>query len=550
MSYNKETGMYEGYIYKIYNDVNDKIYIGQTIQTIEERLRKHTSDAFTRDTGMAIHAAIRKYGKENFHISEIECIKHKSKKELVSLLNKREIDNISLYNTISPNGYNISAGGVLNDTKKIPVIRYDTTIEKYFNYESITAASVDTGLDISRIYACCSGKCLSSNGNIFRYASDGISEDDINKYIQLHPKIKKFDYDGTLINIYLSATLAVEDVRKEFPKASTSGITACCKDKQKTAYGYVWRYEYDDFDVDDKYYIELVLSKNKEYIPKKDNIFIEKHDKYTGELIETYDGFKDIVNKLGFDRTNISYIRDCCNKKIASTLGCHWCYKGEFNPEDLNRVLESPVDMYSLEGEYLNGFDSIRKGLEFIGRDKNLASVIINCCIGNTETAYGFVWRYRGEPFGKVVKKDRNNTPVDIYKYTTDGVFIERYTETKEIAAIYNLTLSQVRNLINKHKCINSEYVLFYADEEFDTSLITYYKEQRVNQYDLNDNYIGTHLTANHAGRDTGSDSSRILKCCKKKAKSTNGCKWFYADDESQPDKSKILKQDTSSVFF
>lgn len=37
MAYNKETGMWEGYIYKIWNDINDKIYIGQTYSTIKER---------------------------------------------------------------------------------------------------------------------------------------------------------------------------------------------------------------------------------------------------------------------------------------------------------------------------------------------------------------------------------------------------------------------------------------------------------------------------------------------------------------------------------
>lgn len=32
--YNKETGMYEGYIYQIYNPFNMKSYIGQTTRTI------------------------------------------------------------------------------------------------------------------------------------------------------------------------------------------------------------------------------------------------------------------------------------------------------------------------------------------------------------------------------------------------------------------------------------------------------------------------------------------------------------------------------------
>ena len=30
-----------GFIYKIYNDINDKVYIGQTSSTLEERFKQH-----------------------------------------------------------------------------------------------------------------------------------------------------------------------------------------------------------------------------------------------------------------------------------------------------------------------------------------------------------------------------------------------------------------------------------------------------------------------------------------------------------------------------
>ena len=36
------------YIYKITNDINDKIYIGKTNQTIKERWRQHCADSKDR----------------------------------------------------------------------------------------------------------------------------------------------------------------------------------------------------------------------------------------------------------------------------------------------------------------------------------------------------------------------------------------------------------------------------------------------------------------------------------------------------------------------
>jgi hypothetical protein len=57
-------------VYKIYNDINDKIYIGQTNRSIEDRLRIHKNDARRIDT--YFYRAIRKYGEEHFFIELID----------------------------------------------------------------------------------------------------------------------------------------------------------------------------------------------------------------------------------------------------------------------------------------------------------------------------------------------------------------------------------------------------------------------------------------------------------------------------------------------
>jgi len=92
-------------IYKILNTINAKSYIGQTKRTTKVRFRAHIQSA-KRGSKQPLHAAMRKYGYENFYI--IPIVKCNSIEEM----NNRENACIRLYNSMSPNGYNVKTGGV------------------------------------------------------------------------------------------------------------------------------------------------------------------------------------------------------------------------------------------------------------------------------------------------------------------------------------------------------------------------------------------------------------------------------------------------------
>lgn len=93
-----------GFIYIITNSVNSKVYIGQTIRTIEERFREHCRTKCSQgELNMLIKRAIKKYGEENFTITELERCKE-------SELDDKEIYYISLYNSYY-DGYNMTKGG-------------------------------------------------------------------------------------------------------------------------------------------------------------------------------------------------------------------------------------------------------------------------------------------------------------------------------------------------------------------------------------------------------------------------------------------------------
>ena len=62
-----------GFIYKIFNSINDKIYIGKTLSTIEKRFAEHQRDALKpEENNRPLYRAMRKYGPENFFVELIE----------------------------------------------------------------------------------------------------------------------------------------------------------------------------------------------------------------------------------------------------------------------------------------------------------------------------------------------------------------------------------------------------------------------------------------------------------------------------------------------
>lgn len=94
-----------GKIYKISNDINSKVYIGQTVQDVKKRFYNHCGKD-NRNENMAIKRAIQKYGKEHF---KIEIIEDDILKEN---LNEREMYWIAFYKSNdSEFGYNLTRGG-------------------------------------------------------------------------------------------------------------------------------------------------------------------------------------------------------------------------------------------------------------------------------------------------------------------------------------------------------------------------------------------------------------------------------------------------------
>lgn len=135
-----------GFIYKITNNLNNKVYIGQTIQKPIERFYQHCAKKCDKYIlNMVIHKAIFKYGKDNFTFEVIEEVPKQQ-------LNEREEYWIKYYNSYT-DGYNSTKGGqkgnkpFKNIDNKVIIEQYQQgkslrTIGKMFNIDKATVKSI------------------------------------------------------------------------------------------------------------------------------------------------------------------------------------------------------------------------------------------------------------------------------------------------------------------------------------------------------------------------------------------------------------------------
>lgn len=197
------------YIYKITNDINQKIYIGKTEFSVEKRFKEHCKDAFKECTEKRpLYAAMRKYGIEHFYIELIEETDNPE---------EREIYWIEHYGSFK-NGYNATKGG---DGKSY--LDHDLIIATYKETKSLTKTKELLGHDTHSI-----------SHVLKQHNIEVASQEDVNR--QKYGKIiKQLDLNGNLIAIHSSINEAARAIGKE-----NCHISACVNGKRKSAYGYRW----------------------------------------------------------------------------------------------------------------------------------------------------------------------------------------------------------------------------------------------------------------------------------------------------------------------
>ena len=212
-----------GYIYKITNDINNKIYIGKTCNSLNIRFQQHLLAA--KKDGIKnrpLYKAINKYGQQHFHISLVEECSD-------TQLEIREQYWINYYNSYH-NGYNATLGGdgkILYDHDKIKHRLL------FYPYPKDVANEFGCSVDLVR--------AIAKQYNI-PIKNKGSENFETNKKI-----IKQYTKDNKFIQSFSSTVEAAEWCFKNKKcKTLNSGVRGHIADvangKRKTAYGYIWKY--------------------------------------------------------------------------------------------------------------------------------------------------------------------------------------------------------------------------------------------------------------------------------------------------------------------
>lgn len=210
------------YIYKITNDINNKVYIGKTSLDISKRWKEHLRDAKKIIIEKRpLYQAINKYGETHFHIEEIEECSSEEASE-------REQYWIAYYKGYEE-GYNATLGG---DGKLY--FNHSIIAERLRNnpYPKEVAQEFNCSTDLINIIA--------KEYNI-KLKSRGWNN------VNAPRKIQQFDKNNNYLQTFDSIQSAAHWLKDNYYLSTInsgvrSHIAEVANGKRKTAYQFIWKY--------------------------------------------------------------------------------------------------------------------------------------------------------------------------------------------------------------------------------------------------------------------------------------------------------------------
>lgn len=305
--------MVKGYIYKITCLVNGKVYIGQTVRPLESRLYYHFRDATKRNLNTALCQAIRKYGKENFKIDLVEEVQGINKKLLKHKLDELERKYIKEFDSYL-NGYNCTLGGdgtlgfKLSEEHKKKIYRGKGWHHSEETKNKISKKRLGRKLSKETIEKIKEARAK----QVFTEEYYKNLRESMKKF---RKKVAQYDFDGNLVNIYDSITIASEKTG-----INDSSISSVCHNKRQSAGGYYWRFVNNNEIINSKIDLQINIRAIEESKPKS----VIQYDK-NGNVVAKYNSIREASKLTGIV---LSSIVETCKGKRRTAGGYIWRYGG------------------------------------------------------------------------------------------------------------------------------------------------------------------------------------------------------------------------------
>ena len=172
-----------------------------------------------------------------------------------------------------------------------------------------------------------------------------------------------------------------------------------------------------------------------EYRAGRDGYQYKVLNKETGEFFQP--AIAKAILKYGWDNFKKEIISSGLTSDEADELEIKLIKEAKENGECYNicsggkgvpGAKERKIKQYTLSGEYIKTWDSIKEAESFLNIERAQANIVA-CCQGKRKRAYGYIWRY-----------EEDNTPVKpltpyrhpVCQYTKNGKFVAMYSSLVE----------------------------------------------------------------------------------------------------------------------
>lgn len=131
------------------------------------------------------------------------------------------------------------------------------------------------------------------------------------------------------------------------------------------------------------------------------------------------------------------------------------CYNIASGGKGVSGVNEHKIKQYSLKGEFIREWDSIKDAEKFLNKPKAQANISA-CCSGKRNRAYGYIWRYSDSDL-EIHSLSPYRASVD--QFTKEGDYISTYPTIREASRATGIHESGIGNCIKGRSKTAGGYV-------------------------------------------------------------------------------------------